>query len=148
MGWKEETDKRKQAEEREREDSIEEVVEQHKKENEIKFEVIRSMRERKKEERAAKREELQAAYKAKKAEKDRLKQEEAEKKSNIKQGEVFFVNMIYCNGSINTRQSTWFSLLTDQFKLCSQLMMKTKKQIFLGQLNFVLTSVDTTLENI
>ena len=58
MGWKEETDKRKQAEEREREDSIEEVVEEHKKENEIKFEVIRSMRERKKEERAAKREEL------------------------------------------------------------------------------------------
>ena len=58
MGWKEETDKRKQAEEREREDSIEEVVEEHKKENKIKFEVIRSMRERKKEERAAKREEL------------------------------------------------------------------------------------------
>ena len=76
MGWKEETDKRKRAEEIEREDSIEEVVAEHKAENEIKFAVIRSMRERKKKEREAKREELKAAYKAKKAEKDSKKQEE------------------------------------------------------------------------
>ena len=48
LGWKQEIDKRKEAEEEEREDSIDEVVEEHKNECEIKLEVIQKIRNKKK----------------------------------------------------------------------------------------------------